>query len=293
MKKGNSTIRIIVAIVISYIVMAIVAGTLQIMGLFDVMFTNFTFMQYMITLVGVLNTIAILALYAKVDKKKPILLGFGLRGKDVLFSVLGIMVTFLTVVSFIWLLDQTGTVVAVFQWENFVTGNFIKLLIIGMVGWFFAALKEEVLARGYFMSNLHRFGIKKMLLVTAFIFMALHFVTAGVDIFKAGSWFLGGIMYGYIYMKSGSLIVATIIHAAHNQMNDIVIHGSEAAFVFLNSTVALSDKLIYEFILSLLIIALTFVFYGKNGWLTPADNLRTLWSQKEGIIEKDSKRHVM
>lgn len=292
-KRFVATWRIVLAIVITFLIFGVIAGGLQAFGKFDDMLTNYVWMQSMFALVGALNTFALLVLYQRVNRKNPMQLGFLLNRKHMVFSLFCVIITLFTVVGFVIILDLQNKVSITFEWETFLTANFIKFLFIGMVGWFLAALKEEVLARGYFMANLNSFGFWKMLFISSFLFMAMHFVTNGFDVMKAGSWFLGGIVYGYIYLKSGSLIVSTIVHAAHNQLNDLVIHGSEAAFIWLDATVSLSDKLAYEFVLSALLILLTNVMYGKNGWVTPAENLQTLWQSEVRETRSDTTTVVL
>lgn len=180
-----------------------------------------------------------------------------------------------------------GVVSASYHFEKILTGNFYFLLAKATVGWFFAALKEEVLARGYFMAHLNRFSIPKMIVISSLLFMALHFIMGDFDPFKAASWILGGLVYGYMYVKSGSLTVATIVHAAHNHINDLVIHGKDSALVFLASKLPTSDKILYEFALSLLLLALTYAIYGKNGFFTPAANLKQLWANKGEMTHKN------
>lgn len=190
--------------------------------------------------------------------------GFSFNKKDTLFCIVALILSFLTVLIFIWFLDYMDVVIAQYR---FFTGGFYKLLGIACIGWFFAALKEEVLARGYFMANLSRLSIPNAIFISALLFMALHFVMGDLDPYRAASWFTGGIVYAYIYVKSGSLTVSTMVHAAHNLVNDLVIHGSEGALVLLSSKVTTADKLIYELILGALLILLTYIFYGKNDTL--------------------------
>jgi membrane protease YdiL (CAAX protease family) len=277
-KYWNAPVRIVASILITNMIILALVGVLILLNRFDDLQTDFLFANSMYMTLGVLNTVVILLLFNKVDKQNPWLLGFQIEKKDALFSSIAIVISFLTVLVFIWTLDYMEIVVAKFQFDQVLSGSFYKLLGIAIVGWFFAALKEEVLARGYFMANLTRMSIPKAILMSSFLFMALHFVMGDFDPFKAASWFKGGIVYAYIYVKSGSLTVSTIVHAAHNLVNDLVIHGAEGALVLLDTKVTTADKLIYEIILGTLLLGLTYLFYGKNGVLTPAGNIKRLWN---------------
>lgn len=276
----NKPFRIFSSIVLTNVLIIAMVGVLIYLNLFDDLKTDFLFAHSMYFTLGVLNTVLLFILIRVVDKKNPWQLGFGLTKKDAIFSLIATALSLLCVLTFIFILDYLNIVVAQFTFKKVLTIDFYWLLGIAMIGWFFAALKEEVLARGYFMMNLTRFSIVNMILISAFLFMALHFVMGDFDPFKAASWFKGGIVYAYIYLKSGSLTVATIVHAAHNLVNDLVIHGSEGAIVLLNTKVTTADKLYYEIGLSLVLLALTYLFYGKNGILTPAENLKKFWNAK-------------
>ncbi|MFZ3590476.1 CPBP family intramembrane glutamic endopeptidase [Bacillus sp. DJP31] len=277
MKKiWNASARIITAIVITNLLIIAMVGILIGLGRFDDLQTDFIFMHVMYTVVGVINTLLIFLLFYKVDHQNPWFMGFHLRKKDTLFSIVALILSFSTVLIFIWFLDYMEVVIAQYHFEKIFTGGFYKLLGISCIGWFFAALKEEVLARGYFMANLSRLSIPNAIFISALLFMALHFVMGDLDPYKAASWFTGGIVYAYIYVKSGSLTVSTIVHAAHNLVNDLVIHGSQGALVLLNTTVTTADKLIYELVLGTLLLLLTYLFYGKNGVFTPSQNLKLL-----------------
>jgi membrane protease YdiL (CAAX protease family) len=274
----HAPMRIFISILLTNVLIISMVGLLVWLNLFDNLQTDFTFAHTMYMTVGILNTIIILVLFHKVDKKNSKILGFGMKKLDILFSIASIAVSFLCVISFIFILDQLEIVAADYQFEKLLTGPFYKILGLAMVGWFFAALKEEVLARGYFIANLTKTSIPTAIMVSAILFMALHFIMGDFDPYKAGSWLKGGIVYAYIYIKSGSLTVSTITHAAHNLVNDLVIHGSEGALVLLNIKVTTADKLVYELALGTLLLILAYLFYGKNGVFTPADHLKPLWA---------------
>ncbi|MCI3921080.1 CPBP family intramembrane metalloprotease [Paenibacillus sp. TRM 82003] len=277
LRRWTAPARITLAILATNVIFIALCGVLIGLGLFDDLRTDYVLMQIMALLFGVLGTLLVLWLFRTLDRTSPWLLGFRMTKKDGLFGVAAVVLSFLAVLLFIVTLDRLGVVTAQYAFDRLGSGAFYELLGLAAVGYFFAALKEEVLARGYFMANLARLGVPAAIVVSAALFMALHFVMGDLDPFKAASWFKGGLVYAYIYVKSGSLTVATIVHAAHNLVNDLVIHGSDGALVFLSAKVSTADKLVYELALGTLLFGLTYLFYGKNGWLTPADNLKRLW----------------
>jgi membrane protease YdiL (CAAX protease family) len=280
-KNWNVPARIFVSILLTNISLAALAGLLVLFNRFDDLNADYLWMHTMAMALGAVNTILVFLLFYKVDKQNPWLLGFHIRKKEMLFSISAIITSFLSVLAFVWTLDQLEIASARYQFHAVFTSSFYKIVGIAIIGYLFAALKEEVLARGYFMMNLKKFSVPNMILISSILFMALHFIMGDFDPFKAASWLKGGMVYAYIYVKSGSLTVSTIVHAAHNLVNDLVIHGTEGALVLLDTEVATSDKLVYEIALGVLLLGLTYSFYGKNGLLTPADNLKLLWSKGE------------
>lgn len=278
-KLWNAPLRITAAILATNLVLVALSGILMALGRFDNLTTDYTFMLVMALLLGILDTIVVFWLFRKLDRTSPNRMGLGLSRKDIRFSIMAVVLSILCVLLFIWSLDQLGVVEARYAFDRLQTSTFYELLGLAMLGYFFAALKEEVLARGYFMANLTRLSIPMSIVVSAVLFMALHFIMGDLDPYKAASWLKGGIVYAYMYVKSGTLTVPTIVHAAHNLVNDLFIHGADGALVFLSSKVSTADKLVYEIALGTLLLALTYLFYGKNGLLTPADQLKRLWGE--------------
>ncbi|GAA0321741.1 hypothetical protein GCM10008967_10300 [Bacillus carboniphilus] len=278
MKKYSAGIRIGVSILLTFVIMAVVIGVLAALGRMDDLFSNYPFMMMMAFVLAIPATILPLVMFKMWDQKNPWKIGWHFKKKDMIFSVVAVLLSFTCVISFILILDGMDRIEA-----GMLSFNQVKfsIFLIACIGYFFAALKEEVLVRAYFMSNLSKLGMVKMILISSILFTCLHFPTGGIDPFRMGSWFVGGLVFAYIYLKSGSVVVATVVHAVHNLVNDMAIHGAEGVAIFtLNQTVSLSDKLFYEVALGLILVVLTYGFYGKNGVFTPAQNLIELWGHK-------------
>ncbi|MGL5636720.1 MAG: lysostaphin resistance A-like protein [Bacteroidales bacterium] len=81
-----------------------------------------------------------------------------------------------------------------------------------------APVLEEILFRGFLQKYLYR--LKKpfvAILVAALLFSLSHY-----EINKIFTTFLGGLLYGFIYYKSGSLLIAIICHSLHNLLCDLL-----------------------------------------------------------------------
>lgn len=74
---------------------------------------------------------------------------------------------------------------------------------------------EEVAFRGYMQSHLERIGPTFAILVTSVVFVLLH-ATHGLPylISNAPGFFLVSVIYGYLALKSGSIIPGMILHSA-------------------------------------------------------------------------------
>lgn len=264
------------------LVMLVFAGGYAMFGLLDHIRTDITLLHFNNILMGATLTILVLYVFSKNNKVSVKRLGWHLTLKDLYFILVVFFVTLCTLGLFIIVLKQNKTLNVTLRLDRFKEFPYYLLLLWAVLGWMLAALKEEVLSRGFVLFNLTQMNIGKMILVSAVVFMVLHIPTNGFDVFKMFSWFMGGVVYAYIYIKSGSLSVATIIHMIHNFLNDWVIgNNSQFAIVELSQKLAPDDKLIYELILKVVILIFTIAFYGRSGLTTPAPNLKELWFKND------------
>ncbi|MGG7619031.1 lysostaphin resistance A-like protein [Bacillus coreaensis] len=264
------------------LVMLVFAGGYAMFGLLDHIRTDITLLHFNNILMGATLTILVLYVFSKNNKVSVKRLGWHLTLKDLNFILVVFFVTLCTLGLFIIVLKQNKTLNVTLRLDRFKEFPYYLLLLWAVLGWMLAALKEEVLSRGFVLFNLTQMNIGKMILVSAVVFMVLHIPTNGFDVFKMFSWFMGGVVYAYIYIKSGSLSVATIIHMIHNFLNDWVIgNNSQFAIVELSQKLAPDDKLIYELILKVVILIFTIAFYGRSGLTTPAPNLKELWFKND------------
>jgi len=82
---------------------------------------------------------------------------------------------------------------------------------------FFVALGEEVLFRGLVQRNLTKmYGWGIALLSTGFLFSVMHLTWRSVP--ELGFTFFAGILFGYIYYKTKSLVAPIVLHGVNNVM---------------------------------------------------------------------------
>lgn len=106
-----------------------------------------------------------------------------------------------------------------------------SVLILGAV---VSGVVEEAAFRGYLQSHLERIGATPAILITSAVFTLIH-ATHGVGFLVAAGpgFFLVSILYGYLALRSGSILPGMVLHcvgdAAHTYF---VALGGNAALLF-------------------------------------------------------------
>jgi membrane protease YdiL (CAAX protease family) len=86
----------------------------------------------------------------------------------------------------------------------------IPMLLVGIAA---APLSEEIAFRGYAMSLIRRrFSPTTALVITSLIFAAVH-LTQGFYAPKLLVYFLAGLTFGYVALRTGSLLPAMVVHS--------------------------------------------------------------------------------
>ncbi|HZZ89477.1 MAG TPA: type II CAAX endopeptidase family protein [Caulobacteraceae bacterium] len=86
----------------------------------------------------------------------------------------------------------------------------IPMLLVGIVA---APLSEEIAFRGYAMTLLRRrFSPTAALVVTSAVFAAVH-LTQGLSAPKLLVYFMAGLTFGFVALRTGSLLPAMVVHA--------------------------------------------------------------------------------
>jgi len=161
----------------------------------------------------------------------------------------------------------------------------VGLLLIGFLGEL-GVLQEEVLNRGFiFRRLLSRYPALVSLLVSAGLFSLTHLFFKKPD-FLLISHFLVGIALGYLYLKSGSLVVTTVVHAFHNFAADLFLQGNNdgvslgiGVFQFAQRLTA-PERLIFDVLLALTMLGFTYVVYARGTRLwEPAKRLKAVWDR--------------
>lgn len=280
-KKFNPTIRIILTIVIYFCVMFTVLGICLAAGIVDRLRTDYGLLAIMNIVAGVVIGGTVLLVYRLLDKRNPLKLGFQIRKKDIGFAFAIIVIFSLIVWGFALTIGQDESINAEFHYEKLLSISYLLLLVLGFVGWFIGVLQEEILNRGYFFANLNHMAVIPMFLISNLIFSLTHVPTSGFHPVQLLIHFIGGLSYGYVYFKSGSLWLSTAVHGTHNFLLDILFNNDySVTLVTFEQQLTDIDKLVLQVILFVVTVIVTAVFYGKNGFLMPAKTLSEHWKNK-------------
>jgi len=86
----------------------------------------------------------------------------------------------------------------------------VPMLLVGIAA---APLSEEIAFRGYAMNLIRRrFSPTSALVITSLIFAAVH-LTQGFYALKLLVYFLAGLTFGYVALRTGSLLPAMVVHS--------------------------------------------------------------------------------
>ncbi|MEC0241035.1 type II CAAX endopeptidase family protein [Paenibacillus dokdonensis] len=281
----NNSLRIFLKIftmlLIYFGVMYTFLGILVWLGVIDRVSEDYGFLASMNIVVGILLSATVMIVYRWKEGGRPLHFGWRLTSRDGAFLMAGLVASTLMAVLFTWGAGADKAVHAEFLWNKLQSSSFILLLLYGALGWFVGALQEEVLDRGYYFRVLEGIGPAGVILLSSFIFSLTHIPTKGFDPVSLAIHFIGGVGYGYVYLKSGSLLVSTAVHAFHNLLLDVLFNNDyNISLVSFHQGLLETDKLIQQVILISAVMAIAGFIYRGKGVMAPADNLKALWSKK-------------
>lgn len=78
-----------------------------------------------------------------------------------------------------------------------------------------APVVEEILCRGIFLRGTQKYGTMFAIVSSALVFAAWH---GGIRIFHS---FIGGLLYGILFVKTGSILWPILLHILYNSMNSL------------------------------------------------------------------------
>ena len=149
----------------------------------------------------------------------------------------------------------------------------------------FAPIFEEWLCRGMVLRGL----LTKMKPVWAIVISALFFAVIHANPWQALNAFLIGLMMGYVYYKTGSLLLTMIIHFVNNATSVIVSHiDSMQDYADVTSWMEVMDKSTYTilFAVSCVILAACLWAFSRIQVENPWGNIDRIPPADETVVEE-------
>ncbi|MGD8427588.1 MAG: type II CAAX endopeptidase family protein [Balneolaceae bacterium] len=191
-------------------------------------------------------------------------LGLSFLTKDFLYSAIGIGLIFFAAVIFIYLVQASGRATLTFEKPAKDQSDMIGL-IGGIVTLFIVALQEEVLYRGYITLNLLQYSPAIIIIVTTILFTVIHLITNRGGFYQILSWLMGGALFSYIYLITGSIWVPILLHFA-TDLNNMLIFNIAGRFSFFRISPAITKRQLafYKIVTSLMLVAILLALYGPS-----------------------------
>ena len=125
------------------------------------------------------------------------------------------------------------------------------------------AIQEEVLFRGYITINLSSYGSVVIISVSTILFTAVHVITNKVSVYQVVTWLLGGLVFSYAYLITGTIWIPVILHFATDLINMIVFNilGRYSLFAF-SPPMQGNHRAAYKVVYTIIIFMILTGFYG-------------------------------
>jgi len=197
---------------------------------------------------------SVLLLTAYLMKSPLTVLGFRFSGSDAALSAIGLALTVLTAVGFLYSIRGRGVRVAPIGMDG--------RMILGLGVLLIVAAQEEILYRGYVAQAMQGTGDGPILVVTTILFVVIHFLTNRVTAAQIMSWTLSGFLLGLSFVLSRSIWVPIILHFAIDSTNVLVfrITGREGLFAT-EPPISERERAAYRLIYGAILAALLLLWY--------------------------------
>lgn len=269
-------LRLLGAVVVEFALAGAMLGILVVTGLEPMVLRSYGPSMLFAGVLGLLLTAAVVV-YAQTAGALPLgAFGFTWDKRQAVYSILSVLVIFALGTAYMLALHAGG-----FRSIGLLSPNWplIGAAVIGSL----SVLHEEVLSRGYLLGKLRtRYSTGAALLISALLFTAIHLPTRGFS-FLVVTWFLMGLVYGYVYLKSGSLWSALAVHAAHNFILDLLMYsGNGVSLLSFDPALGAVGHLPFRLILSVVVVAGTYWWFGPGTpFLAPHPTLVASWEAED------------
>lgn len=162
--------------------------------------------------VMVVITIMVATLLIQKQKKESI--GVEIAPKSVYQYLIGIVIGFIMFSMCLVPAYITGTLTTT---THYIESNTYVLLFIYAIGYMIQSFSEELLCRGYILTQYSkRYNIWISLFLQALIFAALHLANNGLTILAFVNIMLFGLIFGFLTILTNNIVLASAIHFIWN-----------------------------------------------------------------------------
>jgi membrane protease YdiL (CAAX protease family) len=159
------------------------------------------------------------------------------------------------------------------SWDLFSEPLFFLGAVQSGIGCMVMAFQEELMLRGFYLSYLRPVAALSAMYVAYTGLMILNGMQ-GLNPFAVMTWFVGGTVYMYMYLKSGTIWLPVLANGLHDLSLHIYMDTDPGMQLLdLSSNRYTIEVFIYELALGISLLAITIAFFGKNGLLTPAERI--------------------
>jgi membrane protease YdiL (CAAX protease family) len=207
--------------------------------------------------------LAVILLLVFLDGRNLDALGLAVSGRDAVAVLLSVAVVATLAGGFLTLLHRRGDVRV--RWRGLPPRHQLSGLLGVVAVLAVVALQEEALYRGYVSLNLLRFGSATVVVTSTVVFAAIHLLTNRADAAQMASWIVGGFTFVCIYLVSGSLWVAALLHLVVDLTN-VVAFGIVGRYAVVDLEPALSTgrRASIRILTSIALVALFLQLYGAS-----------------------------
>ena len=207
-----------------------------------------------------------------IDRREIKDIGLKFGKKELILSLLSLLILSVGFFIFVYLLKKTGT--AIWRW------NHISLLTVlgAAVSYITVGINEEFFFRGYLYKSLTTYGKAAAYIGSTLVFMLIHFLNQEISVLYLIMLLLISLLYVLLLDFTGSIWPGVIIHAGYDLVlsltGGVIEKGSLIRWLYLDSNMTLNDlTMLLSTGLVLLITLLTYILYKGEGRLLSQDEL--------------------
>ncbi|WP_274366302.1 CPBP family intramembrane glutamic endopeptidase [Paenibacillus thermotolerans] len=204
------------------------------------------------------------ALFKKLIGEPLQLVGFGLDRQGVVFSALSLVFIFGFPIGFLEMMGTDYTWNADMYSSIGLSVGYIALAVVCFVA---AAFQEEFFNRGFVFASWGSMSRTKLIVLSSLLFMLMHVPVKGANPVSLADWFIAGILFMYVYIQSGSVWAATLVHAGMNLMLALIVGEMDYSLLKLNNPPSDLSGLLFLVLIYSGMFILTFAVYGGKGKL--------------------------